>query len=133
MTANLKTRIAIAITVTAGIFYISASHITHIAMEYGNPMRTAVVFPLAIDGVILFCTLTLTTKTGINKATRSYCNAGRWFGFAATVYANMAASGWDSTDGVIINLIPAVALILMLEALIHTYKGTPASKRAAKK
>jgi len=126
-------RLALTILVTAGIFYVSAGHIVDVAMAHGNPFRTAIIYPLAIDGVILISALTVAAQVAVSKETRRYAKAARWFGFGATIYANLAHSGYASTDAVIVNLIPAVALILMMEVVISSARMTPAARKAVRK
>lgn len=123
-------RLALTIAVTAGIFYVSAGHIVDVAMVHGNPFRVAIVYPLAIDGMILISALTMAASVAVSKETKRYAKLARYFGFAATVYANVAHSGYTSIDSILINLIPAVALILVMEVVISSAKMTPAARKA---
>lgn len=111
----------------ASVFTISFQHIMAIAHSHGNGW-TSFLYPMSIDGLIVACTMTLITKTGVSKVTRKWAGAGRYFGFAATCYANAVHSGWSDTDTVIINLIPAIALIIGVEVLVHAAQGTTASR-----
>ncbi len=129
MTASQKFRLALITLVCSGVFYISFSHITSIAQQYGNAAHVAWVYPLCIDGVILISALSLTARVGINKATKFYAKLGRWFGFAATIYANVLHSGYSSTDAIVVNVLPAIALIITVELLIHASAGTSAYRR----
>lgn len=123
MTTTQKLRI-VAITIVCGaVFAISYSHIASVAGQYGNGW-SAYLYPICIDGVILISALTLVARVGITKTTRYYAKLGRWFGFAATIYANVAHSGYGSTDAILVNLIPALSLILTVELLIHAATGT---------
>jgi hypothetical protein len=137
MTANknLAARIALTATVAAGTFFISASHIISVAEEAGNHGAAAFVYPVAIDAVILVSVLTLVAKTGVNRMAKWYATLGRTFGFAATIYANVAASGFESVNNAVINLIPALALIITMELLVHAAQATPATRarKATKK
>lgn len=125
-------RLALTVLVTAGIFYVSAGHIVDVAMLHGNPFRTAIVYPLAIDGVILISALTMAANVAVSKETKRYAKAARWFGFIATIYANLAHSGYASLDAIAVNLIPAVALILMMEVVISSARMTPAARKAVR-
>jgi len=125
----IRIRLALITLVCTGVFYISAGHIISVAMSYGNPFATAIVYPVCIDGVILISALTLTAANGVSKTAKFYAKLGRWVGFAATIYANMVHSGWASTDSVIVNAIPAVTLIITVELLIHASKRTPATRK----
>lgn len=127
MTKSQKLRIAAITAVCLSVFAISFDHITAVAQTYGNGW-TSFLYPVCIDGVILVSALTLVARVGISKTTKVYAKAGRWFGFAATIYANVAVSGYASTDAILVNLIPAVSLIFTVELLIHAAQGTSASR-----
>lgn len=133
MTTTAKLRIALIVAVCLGVFYTSFRHIVAVAMAQGNPTDVALMYPISIDAVIMISALTLVVRTGVSKAARFWARFGRVFGFAATIYANVAHSGYASTDAVLVNLIPAVALIVTVELLIHSAQGTAASRRAATK
>lgn len=132
MTKTQKLRITAITAVCAAVFAISFDHITTVAATYGNGW-TSFLYPICIDGVILVSALTLVARVGISKATKAYAKAGRWFGFVATIYANVAHSGYSSTDSIVVNLIPAIALIFTVELLIHAAQGTSASRSAGRK
>lgn len=123
MTTTQKLRIALIALVCAAVFAISYEHIASVAQQYGNGW-SAYLYPVCIDGVILISAFTLVARVGITKTTRYYAKLGRWFGFAATIYANVAHSGYGSTDAILVNLIPALSLILTVELLIHAATGT---------
>lgn len=123
-----KARYAATIIVTLAVAAISYTHIYSIALSHGNAPFVSALYPLTIDGVIAASTLTLIQRVGVSKTTRTWATVGRYFGFAATIYANAVHSGWASTDDVIINTIPGVALIITLEVLVHAAKGTPATR-----
>lgn len=125
-------RLALTVLVTAGIFYVSAGHIVDVAMAHGNPFRTAVVYPLAIDGLILISALTMAANVAVSKETRRYAKLARYFGFAATLFANLAAAGSLDLVDLGVNLIPAVSLILMMEVVISSVKLTPAARKSIK-
>jgi hypothetical protein len=117
-------RLALIIVVTAGIFVLSASHIVNVAQHYGNPGWTAYIYPLSIDGVIMVSALTLVATQGaVSKEAKHWARFGRYFGFAVTIYANMEHSGYGSAAAVIINTIPAISLIAMMEITIHSAKA----------
>jgi hypothetical protein len=123
-------RILLTALVTGGIFRVSFQHITEVAEHYGNTYSIAVWYPICIDGMILISALTLVAGRGVNKSAKRYAVAGRWVGFAFTIYANMIHGGMQDVTGMIVNLIPAVSLIIVMELLIHAAQGTPATKRA---
>lgn len=131
MTKANKIRMALIVLVCAGVFYVSFRHIMAVAMAHGNTVDVALFYPISIDAMILVCALTLVARTGVNKATKRWATFGRAFGFGATIYANMIHSGWGSTDTVLVNMIPAIALIVVVELLIGSAQGTPASRRKA--
>lgn len=124
-------RLAITVLVTAGIFAVSANHIIAVAEKYGNHGYAAIVYPVCIDGLILVAALTMAARTGVSKETKKWCKLARYFGFAATIYANVAHSGYASTDAIVVNLVPALALILMMEVTISAVQMTPAARKAA--
>jgi len=123
-----QARIALTGAVALGSFWISASHIVRVASEAGNHGLAAYVYPVSIDCVILVSVLTLVVKTGVNRMAKMYAAAGRIFGFSATIYANLAASGWTSVTAAIVNLIPAISLIVVMELLVHAAQATPATR-----
>jgi hypothetical protein len=124
----LHARIALTAAVALGTFYISASHIVRVASAAGNHGLAAYVYPVAIDCVILASVITLVARKGVNWKAKGYAAAGRIFGFGATIYCNLAASGWTSLTSAIVNLIPALSLIIVMELLVHTAQGTPATR-----
>jgi hypothetical protein len=126
-------RITITGIVTLAVAIISYRHIMEIALAHGNDIFAACLYPLPIDGLIIGCTVALLVKTGVSKATRKWATIGRYFGFAATLYANILHSGWTSIDGIIVNGIPAVSLIILVEVLINSVHGTPATRQAAQR
>lgn len=126
-------RLVLTVLVTAAIFYVSAGHIIDVAESNGNPFRIAIVYPVAIDGVILISALTMAAKVAVSKTTRHYCKLARYFGFAATLYANFAHANTTDMESIIINMIPAIALILMMEVVISSAQMTPAARKAVRK
>lgn len=125
-------RLIIVVAVTAGIFYVSAGHIIDVAVAHGNPFRTAIVYPFAADGLIIASALTMSAKVAVSRSARHIAKLARYFGFAATLYANAAHSGWGSFDAIAVNVFPAIALILMMELVISSVQLTPASRRAVR-
>jgi len=125
---NANARIALTLVVCAASFFVSYSHIFEVAQGAGNDKLTAGVYPICIDAVILVSALYLVAATGVNKLAKLWATVGRYFGFSATVFANMAHSGWTNPSDVIINLIPAVALIITMELVVYGFKATPAAR-----
>jgi len=123
-----KTRITVTGIVTLAVAIISFGHILEVAQAHGNALYSALMYPIAIDGMMIGCTLALLVKTGVSKQTRRWATVGRYVGFGATVYANVLHSGWASADDMIVNGIPAVALIILTEVLITSIHGTPATR-----
>lgn len=117
-------RLGIVIAVTAGIFYVSASHIIAIAERYGNHGLAANIYPLTIDGVILISALTLVATQGsVGKDTKRWATGARYFGFAATIYANVEFSGYGNLSAIVTNLIPAIGLIFTMEIVVSSAKA----------
>ena len=135
MTTNAKARLVLTAIVCAAAFKISFGHIYDVALHAGNSPDNAIVYPVAIDAVILVSALYLVANQGVNKMAKLYATAGRLFGFAATIYCNMAASGWSNPGDVVINMIPAISLIITVELLVYGFKATPAARtsQAARK
>lgn len=128
MNKNFAARIALTSAVAVGTFYISASHIIAVAHAAGNHGAAAYAYPISIDAVILVSVLTLVAKTGVNRMAKWYAAIGRAFGFTATIYCNVAASGFQSVSSAVVNLIPALALIITMELLVHAAQATPATR-----
>lgn len=125
---NASARIALTAVVCAASFFVSFRHIVEVARDAGNDAVTAGMYPVCIDAVILVSALYLVASTGVNKMAKLWATIGRYFGFSATVFANMAHSGWANPTAVIINLIPAVALIITMELVVYGFKATPAAR-----
>lgn len=128
MNKNLIARLVLTALVCGASFYVSYRHITEVAMEAGNTWDVAMFFPVTIDAVILVSAFTLMAGTGVNKAAKAWATAGRVFGFAATTYCNVAASHFSSVNSAIINMLPAIALIVTVELLVYGVKSTPAAR-----
>lgn len=124
MTKSFYARLIFTAIVFAGCAWDSGSHIIEVARHYGNGLATAWVYPVSIDGMIALCATTLCASRNVNKKAKFWASLGRVIGFAATLYANMVHSGWSSTDAVIVNALPGVAMIVVTELLIHAAKGT---------
>jgi hypothetical protein len=131
MFTSYRIRIALTTIVCAASFYNSFRHIVEVALTAHQTADVAFMYPICIDAVVLISALTLATPTGINKATKLYASLGRLFGFSATLACNLAASNFTSTGAALVSLIPGAALILTIELLIHSARGTVASRRAA--
>jgi len=126
-------RFAVIIAVTAGIFYVSASHIIAVAEEYGNHGVAAMIYPLTIDGVIMISALTLVATQGsVGKDTKRWATGARYFGFLATIFANVEHSGYGSLNAIVVNLIPAIALIFTMEITVSSAKAMARSQARRK-
>lgn len=128
---NLRARLMLTTAVAAGTFYISASHIVAVASAAGNRGLAAYIYPISVDAVILVSVLTLVARVAVNRMAKFYAKLGRIFGFGATIYCNVAASGFHSVTSMVVNLIPAIALILVMELLVHASQATPATRARA--
>lgn len=128
MNKNLIARLALTALVCGASFYVSFRHITEVAVEAGNTWDVAMFFPVTIDAVILVSAFTLMATTGVNRTAKSWATAGRVFGFAATTYCNIAASHFSSVNSAVINMLPALALIVTVELLVYGVKSTPAAR-----
>lgn len=126
--SSYKTRIGIIGIVTLAEFYNSANHIVHTAMAAGNPLGSALTYPVCIDGMILAAVVTLIAKTGVNKMARFYAGWARVLGYVATVYCNVTASGLHSVTAGITDLFPGLGLIVVLELAIYSLQQTPAAR-----
>ena len=130
---NAQARIGLTLVVCAASFFVSYQHIFEVALGAKNSTATAAVYPVCIDAVILVSALYLVAATGVNKMAKLWATAGRYFGFTATVFANMAHSGWGNVSDIIINLIPATALIITMELVVYGFKATPAARASQAK
>lgn len=128
MNFNYAARLSTTGLIAGGAFWISANHWIHVATAAGNDLQTAAIYPLAIDALIVGSTLTLLARTGVNRMAKWYAGLGRAFGFGATIYGNLAASEFTSLNSAIINLLPAIALIISVETLVHAAQATPATR-----
>jgi hypothetical protein len=128
MTSNMKLRLALTAIVCGAAFYVSYRHIVTVALASGNTADTAFVYPLTIDAMILVSAVTLVASTGVNKMAKLWAMIGRYFGFTATIYCNLAAGHFTSVAGAIVNMIPALALIITVELLVYGWKATPAAR-----
>jgi len=133
MIASAKLRMVLISIVCLGIFYTSFRHIVAVAQHYGNTIDVAIMYPICIDAVILISALTLIAPRGVNKQAKVWATIGRTLGFVATIYANMLHSGWESTDAIVVNLIPGVMLIITVELMIYGFKATPATRAKSTK
>lgn len=125
MTA-IRIRIALITAVCLLVFYGSFRHIVEVAERYGNSTDVAFTYPFCIDAVILISALTLVARKGVSRATRRWARIGRLFGFAATIFANALVSNFSDTVAAAVAMIPALALIITVELLIHGAQGTAA-------
>jgi DNA-binding transcriptional regulator YbjK len=121
---NRTFRLILTAVITLGAFSISAVHWFDVATDAGNPWYAAVVYPIAIDALILLSALTMMATTGVNRMAKWYATIGRAFGFGATIYGNIAASHFETLNDAIINMLPAISLIIGVEMLIHGMKAT---------
>lgn len=126
--------------VWAGAFKVSASHAVGTALEYGNSKSDAMTYPILIDALIIACALWVAAPKGVNKATKFWAGLGRTFGFAATLFTNLAhadllAHG-DSPlmigVSAAVSLLPGIAVIVMTEVFVHGMKSTPAARATSK-
>jgi Protein of unknown function (DUF2637) len=128
MTKAMKFRLALIAIVCAAAFRDSWGHIVKVALWAGNGTGEAFTYPIAIDGVILVSAVTLAARVGVSKTTKSWAIFGRYFGFAATLFANGAAAQSANIGSILINVIPGIALIATVEMLIHASQGTVATR-----
>lgn len=128
MTTNMKLRLALTTVVALASFFISFTHIVDVAMAQGNALNVARCYPITIDAMILVCALTLVANAGVSKMGKLWASVGRIFGFTATIYCNLAASHFTSVVGAIINMIPALSLIITVELMVYGWKATPATR-----
>ena len=129
--SNRRSRIVFTAIIALGAFAISSVHWFHVAQDAGNAWWTAAIYPVAIDCLIIVSAMTMMQSTGVTRMAKYYASLGRAFGFAATLYGNMAASHFTSASDMLVNLMPAVALILSVEMLIASAKATSTSRARA--
>ena len=129
--SNRRSRVVFTAIIALGAFAISSVHWFHVAQDAGNAWWTAAIYPVAIDCLIIVSAMTMMQSTGVTRMAKYYASLGRAFGFAATLYGNMAASHFTSASDMLVNLMPAVALILSVEMLIASAKATSTSRARA--
>lgn len=126
--------------VWAGAFKVSASHAVSTALEYGNAKSDAMTYPILIDALIIACALWVAAPKGVNRATKFWAGLGRYFGFLATLFVNVAhtdlmshgASPLSIGVTAMVGLLPGIAVIVMTEVFVHGMKSTPAARATAK-
>lgn len=116
--------------VWAGAFKISSSHIIELAMRFGNRKDDALFYPVIVDAMIIVCALWVASPKGVNKATRLWAAFGRYFGFAATLFANVAHQDLTDAISIGVGLLPAVSVIITTEVFVHGMRSTPAARKA---
>jgi hypothetical protein len=115
----------------AASFKVSASHIYEVALHNGNSKSDALAYPVTVDALIVACALWVATPKGISRKARMWAALGRYFGFAATIFANLAHSGnWTNYESLAVNLLPAISVIIATEVFVHAMKGTVATRAA---
>lgn len=133
MNKSTITRIGVVGIVSLAAFIISFDHISDVAVQHGNSPLAAGLYPIAIDGMILASAMTLAARINVNAKAKFWATIARYVGFAFTIYANVLHAGWTDLDGMVVNGLPGVCLILTLETLIHAAKGTPQAKARNRK
>lgn len=126
--------------VWAGAFKVSASHAVGTALEYGNSKSDALTYPVLIDALIIACALWVAAPKGVNRATRVWAGFGRFFGFTATLFTNVASADLTAHGmsplaigtSALVNLLPGIAVIVMTEVFVHGMKSTPAARATSK-
>jgi hypothetical protein len=127
---EMNVKIVITGIVWAAAFKVSASHTVGVAMDHGNRLDDALMYPILIDAMIVGCALWVASPKGVNKSTKLWSAFGRIFGFAATVVVNFAHADLSDWKSVVVSLLPAVGVIVMTEVFIHGMKGTVATRAA---
>lgn len=120
-------------SVFGGVALISYSHTFTDAYTHGNGVIQALAYPLIIDGLILYCVLTVSATTGVNRPTKFWCGIGRILGFALTIGFNFMAANLHDPMSVAINTAPGAVMIVVAEAVVHSARGVYAGRKPAKK
>lgn len=126
----MNVKIVLTGIVWAAAFKVSASHTVGVALDHGNRMDDALMYPILIDAMIVGCALWVASPKGVNKSTRMWSAFGRYLGFAATLTVNLAHADFSDWKSVVVSLLPAIGVITMTEVFVHGMKGTVATRAA---
>ncbi|GAA1384128.1 DUF2637 domain-containing protein [Catellatospora chokoriensis] len=105
--------------------YASYRHITHVALMAGESHEVAMVYPLAIDGLIVVGTVAMLADKSANRYPRLSARFALGFGIVATLAANVA-SAQPTVLARLVAAVPAVAFLIAVEVLSRTGKLKPA-------
>lgn len=117
--------------------YISAQHIVHVAMYFGQTMSEAAALPAILDIFALFCAIRL-RLAGISDIARKLARAGMWFTLGTSMLFNLESAiitytgnaGYEMVWSLFVASIPAVVVWLAAEILTHVRKAGLTSRPA---
>lgn len=124
--ANVGIGIVFAIAV-----YISAQHIVHVAMHYGQTPSEAYALPGILDIFGLFCAIRLRLPN-ISDVARKLARFGMWFALGTSLWFNVesaiitaqGANQTFTTKALMISAIPAIIVWSAAEILTHVRKAS---------
>lgn len=121
-------RIALAAIIAAGIAKVTFAHSVHMAETHGQTHDNAIMYPIIIDAVMLYCSASL-QMPGTNRGTRFWCRAGLYLGIAFSVAANLLSTDATDTINAAVAVVPAVMLFVMTEVTLASTKSVRAGQR----
>lgn len=116
--------------------YISAQHIVHVAMYFGQTTSEAFALPAILDIFALFCAIRLRLAS-ISGIARKLARTGMWFTLATSMAFNLQSAiityvgpkGYFMVWALFVASIPAVVVWLAAEILTHVRKAGLSSAR----
>jgi hypothetical protein len=104
--------------------YASYQHIVHVALMAGESRTVAMVYPLAIDGLIVVGTMAMLADKASGRYPRLSARFALAFGIIATLAANVA-SAQPTTLARMVAAVPAIAFLAAVEVLSRHGKLRP--------
>lgn len=101
--------------------YASYRHITHVATMAGEASEVAIVYPLAIDGLIVVGTMAMLADKADGRSPRLSARVALGLGIIATLAANIA-SAQPTVLGRCVAAVPAIAFLAAVEVLARRGK-----------
>ena len=108
----------------------SYSHMTEVALRFGERPEVAYVLPFSVDGLMVVASVTMVDDKQARRRPRKSARAAFLAGVLASVGANIAAAHADLGARIVAGW-PALALLLVVEMLSRSGKSEPAVAESA--
>lgn len=102
----------------------SYSHMTEVALRFGERSEVAYVLPFSVDGLMVVASVTMVDDKHGGRRPRASARAAFLAGVLASVGANIAAAHPDLGARIVAGW-PALALLLVVEMLSRSGKSEP--------